>query len=139
MLHITNGDSAAEGIRQTHLPGTVLAWRNVLHEGPVPTDLSLHELSAVRATFIAAEGWAPADEAAADFARRDATLARFMEHDEVCLWFEHDLYDQLQCLQILDWLAGERPGNTLLSMVCIGQFPGVARFFGLGPPSPDCG
>jgi hypothetical protein len=136
MLHITNGDSAAEGIRQAGLPGSMLAWRDVLHEGPVPADLSLHELSAVRAGFIAGEGWAPADEAATGFAERDATLARFTEHDEVCLWFEHDLYDQLQCLQILDWLAGERAGDTVLSMVCIGQFPGVERFYGLGQLSP---
>jgi hypothetical protein len=25
--------------------------------------------------------------------------------DEIVLWFEHDLYDQLQLLQLLDWLA----------------------------------
>jgi hypothetical protein len=36
-----------------------------------------------------------------DFERRDAQLRRADEYDEVVLWFEHDLYDQLQLLQVL--------------------------------------
>jgi hypothetical protein len=31
-----------------------------------------------------------------EFRARDAALAGFGAHDEVVLWFEHDLYDQLQ-------------------------------------------
>ena len=33
--------------------------------------------------------------------KRDAVLRRAREFGEVVLWFEHDLYDQLQILQIL--------------------------------------
>lgn len=36
-----------------------------------------------------------------DFERRDALIRRANEFDEVVLWFEHDLYDQLQLLQAL--------------------------------------
>ena len=36
-----------------------------------------------------------------DFSRRDAQLRRARDFDEVVLWFEHDLYDQLQLLQAL--------------------------------------
>ena len=35
-LHITNGESAANTLRQTALGGAVLPWQDVLHEGPVP-------------------------------------------------------------------------------------------------------
>ena len=35
-LHVTNGDSAANTLRQTALGGAVLPWQDVLHEGPVP-------------------------------------------------------------------------------------------------------
>ncbi len=36
-----------------------------------------------------------------DFQRRDALVRRADDFDEVVLWFEHDLYDQLQLLQAL--------------------------------------
>jgi hypothetical protein len=65
MLHITNGDSAAEVIRRAGVQGDVLPWRDVLHEGPVPQGLSLEELLGVRARFIAAAGWASFDDALA--------------------------------------------------------------------------
>ena len=36
--------------------------------------------------------------------------------DRVVLWFEHDLYDQLQLLQVLDWFAANprAPGTLIL-------------------------
>jgi hypothetical protein len=36
-----------------------------------------------------------------EFERRDALVRRATDFDEVVLWFEHDLYDQLQLLQSL--------------------------------------
>jgi hypothetical protein len=108
----------------------------VLHVGPVPAGLALPELSALRARFIEEQGWAPTGTAAADFTERDAALSGFREHHEVCLWFEHDLYDQLQLLQVLDWLAGENPGDTALRLICIDAFAGVERFYGLGQLTP---
>ncbi|HEX6122570.1 MAG TPA: DUF1835 domain-containing protein [Ktedonobacterales bacterium] len=131
MLHITNGDSTGETLRAAELPGAVLPWRDMLHEGPVPAGLALAELSAVRARFIASTGW-PEAEVLATFQRRDATLARCAAHEEVVLWFEHDLYDQLQLLQLLDWFAGQDPRGTRLSLICVGAFPGHPHFHGLG-------
>ena len=39
MLHITNGGSAASGLREAGIPGAIVAWNDVLHEGPVPAGL----------------------------------------------------------------------------------------------------
>jgi hypothetical protein len=58
ILNLTNGDSAVQIMQDAGLPGIFLPWRDVLHEGPVPTDLSLDDLSAVRARFIGHDrGW----------------------------------------------------------------------------------
>lgn len=127
MLHITNGDAAADAIRATGIPGDILPWRDVLHEGPVPAGLSLRELSLVRAGFIASLGWGGVDEARRGFEERDAALAASAAEDEVVLWFEHDLYDQLQLIQLLDWFAAHpRPRLTLIN---------PAQY--LGPSTPD--
>src|SRR5438477_105048 len=37
--------------------GKIIAWRDVLHEGPVDSSLSLEELSKQRARFIASNNW----------------------------------------------------------------------------------
>ena len=50
-LHITNGDSVA--LKLTGLEGDILFWRDVLHEGPAPSGLTLDQLSALRAGFLA--------------------------------------------------------------------------------------
>lgn len=137
MLHITNGDSAADLIKDAVFSGQILAWRDVLHEGPVPTGLSLTQISDMRADFIAAQGWGGLASIKASFAERDETLQRFREHEEVVLWFEHDLYDQLQLIQLLDWFYERERGATRLSLICIGEYPGIHPFHGLAQLHPD--
>lgn len=126
MLHVTNGDAAAYGIRDADVPGDVLPWRDVLHEGPVPADLPPSTLSAVRAAFIGGQAWAPLEDVLEDFAVRDELL-RAKAGGEVCLWFEHDLYDQLQLIQVLS-LLGDGDGGTHTAVL-------PAEY--LGPATPD--
>ncbi|MBA2286140.1 MAG: DUF1835 domain-containing protein [Ktedonobacteraceae bacterium] len=136
MLHITNGESTGNGIQQTGIAGEVLTWDDVLHEGPTPADLSLEGMSQVRARFVADYYRLPYEEVVNGFQRRDTALTRFRNHDEVVLWFEHDLYDQLQLIQILDWFARQERGGTRLSLICIDTFPGIDHFLGLGQLTP---
>lgn len=131
MLHLTNGDSAAGSIRATGILGEVISWRDVLHEGPVPTGLPLEAMSEVRARFISSCGWSPFTDAIREFGARDAALRAARR---LTLWFEHDLYDQLQLIQILATLA-EQP-DTTSDLIAIDSFPGVAPFYGLGQLSP---
>jgi len=142
MLHITNGDAAGDKLKASGLAGDVLCWRDVLHDGPVPAGLAMDELSAVRARFIAGRGWADEDGVARDFAARDAALAGCRAHDEVVLWFEHDLYDQLQLIQVLDWFATH--GGPRRSLVCGAEYLGPSeparlaeRFAARSPVSTD--
>src|SRR3954469_18934123 len=108
MLHVTNGDSAVAGIEGTGVGGEVLPWRDALHEGPLPADAGPDELRAVRARFLAECGWGDADAIEAGMRERDERLRTALERDEVVvLWFEHDLYDQLQLIQVLDAVNGD--------------------------------
>jgi SAM-dependent methyltransferase len=103
VLHVTNGDSAAERLLAAGFTGPILAWRDVLHEGPVPDAVTPEELAAIRGRFVVECGW-PGD-AAESFVERDRTL---VTADSATLWFEPDLYDQLQLLQVLAMLKGKQ-------------------------------
>ena len=105
MLHITNGDAAVPTIRSAGVTGEILPWRDVLHEGPVPAPATLDSLRPLRAKFLAPEGGGAVVELAREFEQRDRRLGAIAADEEVALWFEHDLYDQLQLAQILDWFA----------------------------------
>ena len=131
-LHVTNGESAANTLRRTGLGGAVVSWADVLHEGPVPA-VPPGELRAVRARFLASCGWGDARTIEHDLERRDGLLGTALrECRHVVLWFEHDLYDQLQLLQILAVAAraGLEPGR--LELIAVGSFPGRPGFGGLG-------
>ncbi|MCD6040922.1 MAG: hypothetical protein K0R40_525 [Burkholderiales bacterium] len=137
MLHITNGDCALAVLSRA-VSGPILPWRDVLHEGPVRSGLSLEELSAERARFIAGAGWGEHSKVLHDFQERDATFRKAGQHDEIVLWFEHDLYDQLQLIQVLDSLAGLR--GPPISLVCEAEYLGAmaperaAELFSLRTP-----
>jgi hypothetical protein len=135
VLHVTNGDSVVNGFTAGNIPGVYLPWRDVLHDGAVPHCDSLEALSDVRSRELTRLGFGSSkddDRMRAGFTERDGTLARFREHDEVVLWFEHDLYDQLQLLQILDWMSRQDRTGVRLSMIQIGSHPEVVPFHGLG-------
>jgi len=125
ILNITNGDGAIGIMKKANIPGVFLPWRDVLHDGPVPEGLSLTELSQVRAKFIISRGWGTPEKIKQGFIERDNMLTSFENYKKVILWFEHDLYDQLQVLQILDWFHHHTPEETKLSLICIDQYLGM--------------
>lgn len=108
VLHVTNGSHAAHDL-QTLGGGETLTWDDVLHEGPVPA-LPPAPLREARAQFLADAGLSDLATARSRLAARDARLDAIDFSTKLVLWFEDDLYDQLQLLQILDRLAtGDTP------------------------------
>jgi hypothetical protein len=136
-LHVTNGDAVAELLHAGGVEGAILPWRDVLHEGPVPGGLALEELSRVRARFLSGVSGEPYDTVRASFDKRDEALRGFKRHDETVLWFEHDLYDQLQLLQLLHWFSLRASRERPLSAIVIGKYPGVEPFHGLRQLTPE--
>jgi hypothetical protein len=142
-LHVTNGDSTVDELRGTGLAERILVWRDALHEGPVP-DTDPAELRRVRARFLSTpDPHVDEDAAAAEHAdalqlltTRDQTLEANSTGRYV-LWFEADLYDQLQLAEILARLAGLDVPPERITLICIGEYPGIAHFGGLGELDAD--
>lgn len=116
-LTITNNDASVGRLRVAGVEGELLPWWDVLCMGPLPLTSSLEAFSKARSDYIATQTWAFPRLSAEQFRARDALLSRNRDFDVVLLWFEHDLNDQLQLIQILDWFAANpRPPDTLYLM-----------------------
>jgi len=118
-LNITNGDSAAGTMSEAGIEGKIIPWRDVLHEGPVDSSLPLEELSKQRARFIASNNWDDFAHISGDFTERDRVIRQLDYFDEVVLWFEDDLYDQLQLIQLLDFFSRPPARNKKLSIIVV--------------------
>jgi hypothetical protein len=124
-LHVANGTSTTMTIEAAGIPGQRSIWADPLHDGPVPAGLTDDELLTVRASYHGA-----ADDPVNDLRRWREVIGDRDSYDELVLWYEHDLFCQLNLIQLLTWV---RPRvSAPVSLVCIGSFPGRPRFKGLG-------
>ena len=96
---ITNGDHAANALAAHFPDAEILIWRDVLIEGPVPGGIDDEALADIRARHI--EQAFGVSDVRSDFTRRDQALKAIASGDRVELWFETDLHDQLQLIQVL--------------------------------------
>lgn len=137
ILHLLNGDSVKGTLELSTVPGEFSVWADILHEGPVPGGLTRSEFRKVRSEFLSSEGWGGPGSVTDKLSEWDARLESFNQYDEVVMWFEHDLFDQLILIHHLNFFAEYYPSSTRLSLICIGDFPGVDRFVGLGQLTAD--
>jgi hypothetical protein len=136
-LHLTNGDSVGNSLRESKLPGAVLPWQDVLHEGPL-APVGASELRELRASFLSAQGWGAQAAIQGDLERRDELLLDALTTGRhLVLWFEHDLFDQLQVLQILSLVAESGAALESIELLIVGEVDGRPDFKGLGELSPD--
>jgi hypothetical protein len=123
-------------IERAGLPGTTSIWADPLHDGPVP-DVDDQSLIRVRAEFIANGLDVTANAVAADLERWRAVIDADDHYSELVLWFEHDLFDQLNLIQLLTRIGRDRPIRKPVSLVSVDRHPGHPDFKGLGELQPS--
>lgn len=136
MLHIVNGDSVGDMLRQGIVQGDVLVWREIYSAGPIFLNPAGAEERALRAEVLERTLGIPSAEYIAGCGEQEQKLRQFRHYDEVVFWFEHDLFDQSMLAYLLHWFKGQKLGKTKLSLLCIGEFPGIELFHGLGQLTP---
>ena len=132
LLHVLNGDSVRMTLERSQVPGVFAPYADVLHEGPVPFASGTVATRETRVRWVTANGYIPYADGMRMATRWDEQIASFADYDEVVMWFEHDLFDQLLLVRHLDWFSRQAMGRTKLTLICIGEFPGFEPFHGLG-------
>lgn len=104
MIHIHNGDVTASLAKRAGVEGEHLSFRESLVAGPVPANVDVE----TRARFLADAYGHNLLRLRNDLLAQEQALAAAMEHDEIVLWFEHDLYCLIHLLALLDRFAAHR-------------------------------
>lgn len=136
MLHIVNGDVVGDMLKQGVVQGDVLVWREIYSAGPIFVNPSGENERGIRAGVLEHTLGIPAEKYLSGCEEQEEKLRGFKRYDEVVLWFEHDLFDQSMLAYLLHWLKTQKPGRVKLSLLCIGEFPGIELFHGLGQLTP---
>jgi hypothetical protein len=76
------------------------------------------------------------DDTTTELTRWRAAIAAGDPFDELVLWYEHDLFDQLNLIHLLSWLAALPGGAPRTTLISINAFAGHDHFKGLGELTP---
>src|SRR5262245_17158347 len=132
IVHVCNGDSTADSLSLADLPGEIRVWADALDQGPV-LPVGDQEHWKVRGEFWGSRGFREADGKLAAF---DHGVDEAAGAEELILWYEHDLFDQLALIRLLARLA-RRGLPQALTIVSIDRHPEIPSFLGLGQLKPE--
>lgn len=137
MLHILNGSSTESTLRRSSITGEFFSFRDALVDGPAPLELDEASWRETRAAHLSQSYGVPREKCERDLLEQAQTLTAFVNHEEVVLWFEQDLFCQLNLLYLLNWFSQDERQATKLSLINPGSFAGRPNFRGLGELTPE--
>lgn len=134
-LNILNGDATLEKFALSGLPGDILVWREILSEGPVMAGPA-EELFKLRAEWLYETVNAPREEYDTKVVQEYQKLQNYGQYDEVLLWFEFDLCDQINLIFLLNFFHAHNK-SVPLNLISPSEFPGYPDFKGIGELKPQ--
>ena len=116
-LHIINGDSLTEQVKELELPGEIVVWRELLCEGPCTQEVGSSEFIKLRQKFLK-EAYDISPENYQDrFITQLNKLKATQDYNHVVLWFEFDLFCHINMLAAISFYLENKP-NVPFYLVC---------------------
>lgn len=135
LIHVLNGDGMANAFKESAIPyDEIVIWREGFALGPVDNDILQPENITRRKLFW--ETYSNIEENLPDyykFALPELVKVASIENSTIFLWFEHDLFCQINLLFALSLI---RTGNHVFA-ISTDSFPGFDDFKGYGQLNPD--
>ncbi len=137
-LHVFNGDSSLNAFKTQDMEGECIVWREILCEGPTLQHIGCNDFWDMRSAFFESFFEVPPDTYRQKTIQEFNTLKNAIKYfNEVILWFEYDLFCQINMIGLLSWLWEHRPKNVAISLICVGEIPGHHKLMGLGEINPN--
>lgn len=131
-LHIRCGNDVMYKLAIAGFTGDFLCFADPYIQGPVPAEQNLDRFIRIRGDFIADNNWRKREQAYNDLLVDYHALDSAREYARVACWFEHDAYDVLIFIKLLDYFSDPEKRPDELCFLCIDHYPGVKRFNGIG-------
>jgi hypothetical protein len=116
-LHILNGGATEATFKLTDIPGKTLVWQEDLMTGATPQRRSTDEWLSLRAAELSRAFDLEISELREDLARQEEKLNESLTADEVVLWFEYDLFCQVNLIYLLHWYGRCMKGSMRLDVL----------------------
>lgn len=134
ILHITNGSSLTEYLKELDVAGDYLTWQEMLCEGPTVRRIDSEEFIETRKAFLNKEYDIIIDEY--EFHNEIDKLNQTENYSEIVLWFEYDLFCHINLIAVIS-LIDQKKIDLPLSLVCSGRVKGEKGFKGLSELNPE--
>ncbi len=120
LLHITNGDSFTQRLNTLNLKGDVITWREMLCEGKTLANVGSESFWKTRYEFLHKNYKVSKSWFIEKTLKEYRSLCNHKQQDEIVLWFEYDLFCQVNMLAVISWLLANRK-YAQISLVCSGK------------------
>ncbi len=120
LLHITNGDSFTQRLDSLKLKGDVITWREMLCEGQTLTNVGSESFWKARFEFLNKNYKVSKSSFIEKTLKEYRSLCNHKQQDQIVLWFEYDLFCQVNMLAVISWLKSHRK-YAEISLVCSGK------------------
>lgn len=132
VYHILNGDALAEKFPTAKLTGEIVVIREAFMDGPLSTNFD-DAYWERRSAFITNEFGADAEDYREQFLNQLQILDSIQEADELCLWFEDDLFCILNMLFVLYYVKDK----TIAGCYRIFPLADNTKWSGFGRTKPE--
>jgi hypothetical protein len=129
ILHITNGDSTTNYLQKLKFSGEFITWREMLCEGKTTSDVGSEAFWKNRFEFFKTSYNVSKQKFINYTLKEYRNLCNEKNQKEIVLWFEHDLFCQINMLAIISWLKRYRKGYHI-SLVCCGKVGNSKKMLG---------
>lgn len=134
ILHITNGGSLTNYLKELDFDGVFLTWEEMLCEGPTVASIDSEEFFNKRKSFLKEVYKIEIDKK--EYKKELDKLNNWKDYQEVILWFEYDLFCHINLIAVIS-LLHQREIDLPLYYVCSGRVEGEKNLTGLTELNPE--
>lgn len=136
ILHITNGDSFTDRLKSLKIKGDIITWREMLCEGRTLNNVGSESFWKTRFDFLNKNYKVTKSTFIERTLKEYRSLCNHKKQDKIVLWFEYDLFCQVNMLAVLSWLKMHRR-YAEISVACSGKIDGEDKMFTLNQLSDE--
>jgi len=136
LLHITNGDSLTDRLKALKLKGDIITWREMLCEGKTLTNVGSESFWKTRFEFLNKNYKVSKSWFVEKTLKEYRSLCNHKQQDHIVLWFEYDLFCQINMLAVISWLKTHRK-YAHISLVCSGNEDETDKMYSFGEISDE--